>query len=160
MVIWKTIKNESQYEVSSDGQVRNIRTGHVKSLRLDRYGYSRVTLYPSGKTYTVHRLVSETFLENSEDLPQINHKNGNKTDNNVENLEWCNASHNAKHRDTELRSKWKGQQNPEAVLTFAQAKEIKYGDFPNMTNKQIGKLYGVKDEAVRQIRNGTNWKHI
>lgn len=160
MVEWKIIECEPEYEVSSDGQIRNIRTNHVKSLRLDRYGYSRVTLYPSGKTYTIHRLVAKAFIENSENLDQINHKNGIKTDNNVKNLEWCNCSHNARHRDTVLTCKWKGQQNPAAKLTVAQAKEIKYGSFPNMSNRQISELYGVKDEAVRQIRNGKHWKHI
>jgi len=157
---WKIIKEEPNYEISTEGQVRNIQTQHVKSLRLDKNGYSRVTLYPSGKTYSIHKLVAKAFIENPNSFNQINHKNGNKTDNNVDNLEWCTASYNCYHRDTVLCSKWKGQFNPGSVLNVEQAKEIKYGSFPNMSNRQIGLLYGVKDEAVRQIRNGINWKHI
>lgn len=70
------------------------------------------------------------------------------------------ASYNSYHRDTKLMSKWKGTLNPSAVLTIDQAKEIKYGKFEGMTNREIGELYGVLDECIRLIRNGTNWKHI
>lgn len=159
MEIWKIIPHEQGYEVSSLGRVRNRITLKIKSLRFDRYGYKRVTLYPSGKTYTIHRLVMLTF-EPDKECEHINHKNGNKEDNRLDNLEWCSASYNSYHRNTELMSKWKGTLNPSAVLTIDQAKEIKYGKFEGMTNREIGELYGVLDECIRSIRNGINWKHI
>lgn len=60
---WKTIPFEDMYEVSSTGEVRNRQTLHIKSQRYDRYGYKRVTLYPSNKTYTIHRLVMLVFFD-------------------------------------------------------------------------------------------------
>lgn len=156
---WITIPFESNYEVSTKGRIRNIETKHIKKLRNDRYGYLRVTLYPSGKTYTVHRLVMLSFMPEHKD-EQINHINGDKEDNNIENLEWCSASHNQRHYRTKLSSQWKGQLNPSSQLTYNQALEIKYGNFGLMSNREIGEVFGVYDECVRLIRNGTNWSHI
>ena len=66
--MWKTIDLEPNYEISDLGEVRNKFTKKVKSLRVDRGGYSRVTLYPSGKTYHIHRLVALAFLKNENNL--------------------------------------------------------------------------------------------
>lgn len=103
---WKTIPFEDLYEVSTTGLVRNIKTGRIKSQRLDRYGYNRVTLYPSSKTYTIHRLVMLTFKPDEKN-ENINHIDGDKTNNNIDNLEWCTVSHNSKHRSTILHPRWK-----------------------------------------------------
>ena len=158
--IWKTIPFEDSYECSNKGRVRNKNSKHIKSLRFDRYGYLRVTLYPSGKTYTVHQIVGRTFLERGSEDTEINHKNGIKTDNSILNLEWCDSSKNAKHRDTKLRSKWKGQLNPSATLTPDVVKEIKYGDFSGLNNREIGDIFNVSSEQVRRIRSGERWGHL
>jgi len=155
---WKNIPFEPQYEVSICGDIRNIETKHIKSLRKDRYGYSRVTLYPSGKTYTVHRVVARVFFGDSPTL-QVNHKNGNKTDNRVDNLEWCTASHNTRHRDTVLKSKWTGQMNPFSKLSFKEVKAIKY-HHDGLSNKEVAKLYNTTAENVRRIRKGERWSHV
>ena len=158
MEMWKIIPFEDAYEVSSEGKVRNKSSKHIKSLRSDRYGYLRVTLYPSGKTYVVHRLVAKVFLENEN--TEVNHLNGDKTDNRVSNLEWCSASHNARHRDKVLSSKWVGQLNPSAALSVETVRKIKYGEFPGLNNREIGDKFKVSSEQVRRIRSGQRWKHI
>ena len=155
---WKTISYEDAYEVSNKGRVRNKSSKHIKSLRFDRYGYVRVTLYPSGKTYTIHRLVAKAFLEGEGE--QVNHINGDKTDNSVGNLEWCSASHNARHRDKVLSSKWVGQMNPSARLSVDVVRKIKYGEYLNLSNKEVGDIFKVSAEQVRRIRSGERWKHI
>lgn len=107
MEVWKPVK-EYNYEVSSLGRVRNTSNNKILSLfDKNRMGYYRVILFKDGqrKRHFVHRLVAETFLENIENKPQVNHKDGNKQNNNVENLEWVSQSENMKHSYYVLKNK-------------------------------------------------------
>lgn len=162
--MWKTIKEEPQYEVSKDGKVRNKETGEEKSLRYDRYGYLRVTLYPSGKTYTVHRLVAMTFLKNSRNLPAVNHKDGNKENNHVNNLEWCTNKHNTQHAMQlglhNPRGVMLGSKNPSAVLDEGLVWEIRYGKFKDISVREVADLLSVRYETIRRAKNGDLWKHV
>lgn len=95
--IWKRIKDyEDLYEVSDWGSVRNCQTGLVLKPYINSCGYKNVKLYKAGKRkrFSVHRLVAEAFIPNPKNLPQVNHKNEDKTDNRVENLEWCTNKYN------------------------------------------------------------------
>lgn len=98
--IWKQIDGYCNYEVSNTGKVRSVNyrnTGRIKELkpRLQN-GYYTVALYKNGKShnYSIHRLVAEAFIPNTDNLPFINHKSEIKTENNVENLEWCDGFYN------------------------------------------------------------------
>lgn len=100
--IWKPVKNfENLYEISNLGRVKSHHKyggldNRIMKQKINRYGYSCVKLSNRGHTrhVQVHRLVAETFLENPNDFPMINHKDENKLNNHVENLEWCNAQYN------------------------------------------------------------------
>ena len=87
----------NKYIVTSCGEVVG-RDGPLYK-REDKYGYLYVRLSIDGnsKHRTIHRLVAETFLPNKQNLPQINHKDGNKKNNKVSNLEWCTQKHNMQH---------------------------------------------------------------
>lgn len=113
MEIWKSIPNyEGLYEVSNYGNVRSLdrevidkngkilfKKGKILKKLLNDYGYFHVILSKQNKlkTHTVHRLVGIAFIDNPYNKIEINHINGIKTDNRVDNLEWCTRSENELH---------------------------------------------------------------
>lgn len=98
--IWKDIPGyEGKYQVSNKGEIKNIKLNKYRKQRKDKDGYSIVDLfYNKPKTFKVHRLVALSFIPNPKNLPQINHIDGNKLNNRVNNLEWCTPSFNSNHR--------------------------------------------------------------
>ena len=88
----------SGYTIREDGQVRN-RHGRVISQQIGNSGYIRIELWSSGsgKKYLLHRLLAQAFIPNPKAKPQINHIDGNKTNNALSNLEWCSQSENQLH---------------------------------------------------------------
>ena len=93
---WKVIHLNTNYEVSNLGRVRNKKGLLLKPQKTEK-GYLRVDLSKDGKTkhYKVHRLVASAFIPNKNNLPQINHKDENKQNNRVDNLEWCDNWYNS-----------------------------------------------------------------
>lgn len=100
---WRDIKGyEGKYQVSNLGRVRSLRDNFnrprekILSLQDDRQGYKYVNLYKNSKPHTikVHRLVAIHFIENPDNKPCVNHKDENKANNRVENLEWCTVAYN------------------------------------------------------------------
>lgn len=105
--MWKKIEKWEEYEASDSGEIRNILTKKVLSQRKNNRGYHLLDLYKTvegervRKTVLVHKIIALTFIEIPEDLKnvyriQVNHKDGNKSNNNVTNLEWCDQSFNMK----------------------------------------------------------------
>ena len=101
---WKQIDGyEGKYEVSNLGRIKSFaqnKNGKIKNGYLDAKGYLSIHLYKGpcqGKRFKIHRLVAETFIPNPNGYPQINHKDENKTNNCVNNLEWCDNTYNARY---------------------------------------------------------------
>lgn len=98
---WRPVNGyEGKYEVSNTGMVRSLnynKTGSIQILKPlnNNLGYLKVRL--SGKSYFIHRLVAQAFIPNPLNLPQVNHKDENKQNNRVENLEWCTAEYNTNY---------------------------------------------------------------
>lgn len=114
MEIWKSIKGfEGRYEISSLGRVRSlsrlkvgksncsfITEEKILSLSFNKDGYKKCSLHKDGRrfTYQIHRLVAEAFIPNINNLPQVNHKDWDRTNNRVENLEWCTYKYNLENK--------------------------------------------------------------
>ena len=104
---WRAVPGyEGLYEVSNKGNVRNVRRNTLLRLTKTNYGYIRIGLCKNRikTSLSVHRLVAETFIPNPDNLPMINHKDEDKTNNRVENLEWCDAKYNINFGTARIRS--------------------------------------------------------
>lgn len=95
--IWRDVVGyEGIYEVSNKGRVRNIHTGLIRKPTDNRTGYLQIGLSSQGiqKHFYVHRLVAAAFIDNPDGLPEVNHKDENKLNNEATNLEWCTRQYN------------------------------------------------------------------
>lgn len=114
--IWKDIKGfEGLYQISNGGRIKSLRKStkhfnqpfHYLSPTVSNTGYYQVTLYKtpkSKKKFLVHRLVATHFLPNPENYPCVNHKDENKLNNNIENLEWCTYQYNNAYGTARIRA--------------------------------------------------------
>lgn len=107
--MWKTIEEKPNYEVNELGQVRNRKTGRVLKQSKRKDGYCQVMLGGKTTPLYIHRLVAETFIPNPKNMNQVDHINGDKSDNRLENLRYSNATLNylAYGYDNRIRNKWK-----------------------------------------------------
>lgn len=103
MIIWKQIKEFDDYLISTSGKVFSLKTNKiVKNILNQRTGYLAIGLHENGttKTKVIHRLVAETFIPNLDNKPCVDHINGIKTDNRVENLRWVTHKENSNNSTT------------------------------------------------------------
>lgn len=96
---FKPIPGLERYLINTNGDVYSTRSKRLLSPHISSRGYLKFTAYLNGKAVNknIHRALMETFIKNEGNLPCVNHKDGNKTNNNLENLEWCSYSHNISH---------------------------------------------------------------
>ena len=146
---WRDIKGyEGLYQISNLGRVkslpRKIRNQHCKNEYIktpipDKDGYLRVTLYDRGrnKTYAIHKLVAIHFLDNPNNLPIINHKNEIRSDNRVENLEWCTWKYNVNYGECPNK---KSKALSKKVICITTGKQFN-------SIKEAAKYYNIKNKA-------------
>ena len=172
---WRAVVGlEGRYEVSDTGLVRGLdrcrkgRWGHevpIKGVTLkqrpNRYGYMMVPLgigVKQKKLCTVHRLVLIAFTEDRPDM-QVNHKDGDKANNNLSNLEWVTASQNCQHREDKGLG-IRGEKAPRGKLTADQVLEIRRLHDEGQTQTALGETYGVSQHSVWMIVRRKSWAHV
>lgn len=121
--IWKKIKNFEDYEVSNLGRIRSLKRSKQKimSLKFDTKKYNIIGLCMNGKLSTkkVHRLVAEAFISNPKNKATVNHIDGNKTNNKVDNLEWLTNEENMAHAaKLGLKKQKKGLESKQMKLSL------------------------------------------
>jgi DNA-binding transcriptional regulator YiaG len=167
--IWKDIEGyEGLYKCSLDGLIkslpRNTTPGKILSGGISASGYRMIWLYKDGhrRNKNVHRIIAETFIPNPKNLPQVNHKNGNKLDNRKKNLEWTTESGNAIHAfKIKLRTPLKGENHGMAKLTNLQIVEIRKeykGRGKGLSHQQLANKFNVSRQLIGFIINNKNWK--
>ena len=129
---------------------------------VDKDGYYRYTLHFNGKAKNVslHRMIAETHIPNPFNLPMVNHKNGIKTDNRIENLEWCTGKENTDHAyKTGLAPS--GENNYCSKLTNNQVLEIRAKYIPNVYSyDKLANEYNVTKRVIAKIIKRIGWKHL
>lgn len=141
------------YYISLNGDVYSLKTKTKKKQSYSKKGYRRVNL--SGSTQNVHRLVAKTFILNVNKEDTVNHKDFNKENNHVSNLEWVSNKDNLKHRyDLYKNNTFR---NPNAKLTHKDVVEIKKS---NISLKELSIKYGVHTKTIKDIKENKTWEWL
>jgi len=152
---------EGLYSIDNQGKVYSWKSQKYLKPIKQNTGYHTVSLHKDKKIkiHFIHRLVAQTFLENPLHKKQVNHKDLNKTNNSVFNLEWVTCGENIKHSIE--NGQRLGEKNGNSKLTPNQIIEIreKY-KFRKCTYKNLAKEYGVRENYIGRIVNKAVWKHV
>ena len=166
--IWRDVPGwEGVYQISNKGRIKSFKvcpSGKIMSLCNQTGDYIRFVLQKHGrnkKTVLVHRLVAKVFIPNPLNLPVVNHKDGNKQNNSVDNLEWCTRSQNTSHAfKTGLRN-YNGCKNPHSKLTQSDVETIRriYVRGKHCENNSYGlaKRYNVSPKTIQNVVNGKHY---
>ena len=144
------------YQVSNFGRVRNKVTGRMLKQQKERGGYYRVYLY--GKKYLVHRLVAEAFIPNPKHLPCVNHKDENKANNRLSNLEWCTYTYNLNY-GTRSQKAIESKSKPvlQQTKTWAVIKEFKSIKEASIETNINRLCIGLCCNGKRETAGGYRW---
>lgn len=175
--VWKPVQGyEGIYEVSNLGRVRSLDRvaenrwgttrpipGTMRTIAVKREGYCFVNLFrkSKGQPMYVHRLVALAFLPNPDNLPQVNHKDGDKSNNALTNLEWCTGSDNCYHAIHEgIYQQARGESSAKAVFTEDQVREIRRRWAAGEKQKHLAAEFGTRPGTINKIVHRQRWKHV
>ena len=171
--VWKDVQEfKGILQVSNKGRVRTldrickaknngtqISKGMLRKPTKDKQGYLKVVMTVDGVIYArrVHRLVAKEFIKNPLNKPEVNHIDGVKDNNNVDNLEWVTAKENVRHAyannliDSRKRNVLKGRKSPKRIFTDNQVEEIKKMRDDGIVYREIASKYNVSIPTIRNI---------
>jgi len=161
--VWKEIEGfNGDYFISNLGNIKSFKKGDgvILKKRVHSGGYLRSNLSLDGKIYDKynHRLVAKHFIKNPNNFKEVNHMDGDKTNNIVTNLEWCSNRYNIDHSIKNGLKKDYGVDSPNAKLNIIQLNEIREL-FKNtsMSFNEIGRIYEVSGTTVSNIYYGKRY---
>ena len=163
------VENYGYVTVNNLGTKVYSKSGIFPALYADEFGYIGFTAGTTNGSrqnrishfLRIHRLVAMAFLENPENLPEVNHKDGNKKNNCVTNLEWCTGEYNLNHAwSNGLINGLKGEKNGRSKLNDSQILEIREKFKNGEKIAKISRDYNVSWTLIKFIVTGKNWKHI
>lgn len=168
--LWKDIPGfAGRYQVSNLGKIKSLnynrsgRPGIIKLCR-SKKGYLRTTLWfgKNRKTMTVHRVVSLVFIDNPKDLKEVNHIDGDKENNAVQNLEWCTRGGNIKHAYKQGLRSAQGGNNANAKLKESDVLKIRgvFAKEKTPTFKSIAQEYKVSPSTIKKVVTRQSWPQI
>lgn len=165
--LWVEIPDYPNYRISPEGNILSLNYNGTKKSKLikfgDSRGYSNVTLYrdKNPKTLKPHRLVAAIFVPNPEKKPEVNHKDGDKLNNDFRNLEWVTSSENTIHSFKVLKNKsLRGSKHQNSKLTEKEVLDICSMIENNTPYKLIASRYSISKATVTNIKKGLVWGHI
>lgn len=157
MIQTKELENHIVY---SDGRIWSKLVNRFCSTKITKTSKQQYELFKiNRKPVYVHRLIAECFIPNPLNLPQLNHKNGIKTDNRAENLEWVTRKENIKHAYKTGLINNKGEKHTVAKLTDEEVYKIKY-ELKHLGSCELGKMYNVSHACISLIKHNKKWKHV
>ncbi len=167
--IWRDVVGyEGLYQISNLGRVKSLLFGRERILKtrysLEGYAVIKLTKKDKGKTYHIHKLLAQAFIPNPEHKPQVNHKDGNKMNNCLDNLEWVTNSENVKHsyKMGLIKSK-RGSENVQSKLSDEDVsyirKNYKYRD-KEFNAYKLAKRFGVSTSTIYRVVNNECYKNL
>jgi hypothetical protein len=163
--MWARITEFPEYAVSSDGRVMRLtpakRTspGFILRPQISERGYLTVRLRGTSPKFTstaIHRLVAKSFIPNPENKPEVNHVNGSKTTNTVDNLDWVTSAENSQHAFT-LGLRLRGERCKFSKLTRVHVVEIRALRASGLSHRKIAAMFKVSDGTIGKICRKESW---
>lgn len=161
-MLWRIIPEFPAYEASYEGHIRKIGSSLIRKPIKAKGGYHKITIYIDKRVVTkqLHRLIASAHIPNPEGLEFVNHKDGDKTNNKVSNLEWCTRSENQIHACAIGLVSNRGSKNGFAKLNENSVQQMRTLYNTGTRIKDIAKMFNVKYNTASSIVHYRSWKHV
>jgi len=168
--IWKDIENyEGLYKISNFGNIKampkkagfNNRKEKLLKYKINQFGYLTIGLCKNSKRkwFMIHRLIANAFISSIKNKPQVNHKDGNKQNNHIDNLEWCTSSENLKHAFKIGLRNGNGEKHSQHKLKNEDILWIRK-NHQDYSRENLSKKYNISKSNLCLIINNKTWNHI
>ena len=161
--VWRIVWRNDTYEISNIGRFRRASNGRLSTPQENGSGYYQVSMSRGGKRtlYALHRLVLEVFDSPCPHGKECNHKDGDKSNNGIDNLEWVTRSENIRHAiDTGLHYQVRGEESGKTNMTESDVIEITRRRKAGERYPSIAADFGITPESASQIARRVTWKHV